>query len=311
MQHSRSTRWFLEHIRALHIAFAEFIKAPLANIVIVLVIGVAVTLPLCLYIALQNMQYVDTTWEITTPSISLYLKTSTEAADAQAFVKSLQVNKAIEKVTYISPEQGLQDFEKSSSFATASHLFQHNPIPPVIVVVPNQENRSPEALKALFATLKASSFVDEAQLDINWVTRLYDLVQIGEKVAQALGVLFGFLVILIVGHTLRSQLSHHMKEIQILRLIGATNAFIRRPLLYRGAIYGLLGGVIAWIILEIILGALQSPIAQLAETYRTSFTLSSLSFLRGAFLIIGVGFLGYIGAFLVAYQFLNLPEKVE
>lgn len=311
MIHNSFARWSLAHVRAIKVACVEFIRAPFINLLTVCVIGLAITLPLCLFIALENLQYVDSSWEISTPSISLYLKPATETADVDALRKSLESNAAIEKINYISPEQGLADFQKNTPFSGVIRLFQHNPIPGVLVVYPNAENRTPEAINALFMTLKQAPFVDLAQLDIKWITRLYDIILVGKKVTKALTLLFAFGIVLIIGHTLRTQLAHHIKEIQVLRIIGAPNAFIRRPLLYRGALYGLIGGILAWGAVLSLLSSLQAPISQLAQTYASSFQLESLSVSQGIVLLITAGLLGLIGAWVITTQFLNTPEHIE
>ena len=311
MVHNRIHHWFLQHLRAFKLACIEFIHTPFTNALTICVIGMAITFPLCLFIALENLQYVDSSWEISTPSISLYLKTSTQKADVEALTKSLQTNPAIEKITYISPEEGLTQFEKNTAFSNAIKLFQHNPIPGVLVVYPNEKNRTPDQINSLFTTLKQMPFVDLAELDMNWITRLYNIIQVGQKVTQALSLLFAFGIVLIVGHTLRAQLAQHLREIQVLRLIGATNAFIRRPLLYRGVLYGLFGGIVAWIAIASLLTELQSPISQLAQTYQSTFQLESLSWPQGVILLVIASVLGLIGAWIITAQFLNMPEQMD
>ncbi|MDP1574803.1 MAG: permease-like cell division protein FtsX [Coxiellaceae bacterium] len=311
MVHNRINQWFLQHLRALKLACIEFIHTPFTNVLTICVIGMAITFPLCLFIALENLQYADSNWEISTPSISLYLKTSTQKADVDALTKSLQTNPAIEKITYITPEEGLAEFEKNTPFTGTIKLFQHNPIPGILVVYPNEKNHTPDAINNLFTTLKQLPFVDLAQLDMNWVTRLYDIIQVGQKVTKALSLLFAFGIVLTVGHTLRAQLAHNLKEIRVLRLIGATNAFIRRPLLYRGVLYGLLGGVVAWVAIASFLTELQSPVSQLAQSYQSVFQLESLSLPQGIILLIVASLLGLTGAWIITAQFLNMPEQVD
>jgi cell division transport system permease protein len=154
-------------------------------------------------------------------------------------------------------------------------------------------------------------YVDIAQLDMNWVTRLYDMITIGKKITKALSLLFGFGVVLIIGLTLRSSLSSHVNEIQVMRLIGATNGYIRRPLLYRGMLYGFLSGVTAWILITLFLNTLASPVSQLAQTYKTPFQLQGLEFSQGVMLLCISALLGLISAWLITTQFLNRPEQMD
>jgi cell division transport system permease protein len=311
MVHNPMMRWLLAHSRALRIACAALVRAPITNFFTIAVIAIAITLPLCLFVTLQNLQKVDSAWEISTPSISLYLTASATEDETNDLLKTLKTNPNIKKVTYISPAEGLTEFEKSTRFTNLEKLFQHNPIPATVVIYLNYSHRTPEAVRTLFDQLKTAPIVDEGQLDINWVTRLYDIILIGEKLTKVLSLLFAAGIVLIIGHTLRAQLAHHLKEIQVLRLLGATNGFIRRPLLYRGTMYGLLGGAIAWTAITGLIFVLQSPVSRLAETYQATFTLSSLSWVSGVAMLVICGLLGFCGAFLITGEFLNLPEQVS
>ncbi|HLB55883.1 MAG TPA: permease-like cell division protein FtsX [Coxiellaceae bacterium] len=311
MTHSIFIRWLLSHVRAVKFAFSELLRAPISNFITLCVIGIAIALPVGFFVLLQNLQTVDTTWNISTPTISLYLKSDITSAQANNLIQSLQNNSDIAKINYVSPDQGLALFEKNTPFNNIGDLFQHNPIPGVVTVFPTTRNQNPQAINTLFQTLKALPLVDVAQLDVNWVTRLFDIVSIGKKITNAISLLFGFGVILIIGHTLRSSLSDHINEIQVMRLIGATNAYIRRPLLYRGILYGLLGSIIALLLILIFFSQLQSPIAQLAQTYQTPFHLQKISFLLSFKVLCASMLAGLIGAWIITTQFLNQPELTD
>ena len=309
--HQPLSRWLISHARAMQFCVREFIRSPFSNLITICVIGIALALPLGFFIILENLQYVGTIWDTNTPTISLYLKSNIMDAQANAMVQQLQKNKDVSRVTYISPNQGLAAFEQNTAFGDAVKLFQKNPIPGVIVVTPMMQDHDPKAIQMLYLALKQSPAVDIAQLDMDWVTRLFDVILIGKNLVKALSILFGFGVILIIGHTLRSSLSSHTKEIQVMKLIGATNAYIRRPLLYRGILYGLLGGVISLILVSALLSQIQAPVSQLAETYHTLFQLQTISLSAGFFVLLIASALGFISAGLIITQCLNLPEQVE
>lgn len=309
--HSQFTRWILSHIRAFRFALSELVRAPMTNFITVCVIGVAIALPLGFFVLLQNLQTVNRVWHASTPTISLYLKSDATPSQIDVLMQSLQHNKQIQKVSYISPNEGLKSFEKNTPFNNIAALFQKNPIPGLIIVSPATNNNNPDAINAVFLALKSLPLVDIAQLDMDWVTRLYDIVAIGKNMTQALSLLFGFGVIMIIGHTLRASLSHHIKEIQIMRLIGATHRFIRRPLLYRGMLYGLLGSIFAWLLIALFIRELQQPVSQLAETYHAPFQLQTVSFLLGSEITCAAIIAGFISAWLITTQFLNQPERME
>lgn len=303
--------WLNSHWRALQFAAREFIRTPFTNALTIIVIGVALALPLGFFIILQNLQHVDTLLGSSTPTISLYLKSNITDQQANAIIQQLRDNKDISTATYISPEQGLAAFEKNTMFGNAVKLFQKNPIPGVIVVTPIMQDHDVNSIQSLYQLLKQSPAVDIAQLDMDWVTRLFDVISIGKNFVNALSILFGFGVILIIGHTLRSSLSSHTTEIQVMKLIGATNAYIRRPLLYRGVLYGLFSGMIALILVTLFLSRLETPISQLADTYQTTFALQTISFSTGLSTLCISSILGLISAWLIITQFLMLPEQVE
>lgn len=307
----RVMHWMFSHGRAIRFAFNELIRSPIANFITVCVIGIAIALPLGFFILLENIQTADSAWNTSAPTISLYLKSNTTQTQVDSLMQALRANNNIKDISYISPEQGLKTFEKNSPFASVVNLFQKNPIPGVLVILPIKQNQNPTSINALYLSLKQLPSVDIAQLDMHWVTRLYDVILVGERVVKALSILFCFGVILIIAHTLRSSLVNHINEIQVMRLIGATRAYIRRPLLYRGVLYGLLGGIISWILVNVLIMQIQPPISQLAQTYHTLFHLQRITFLQGTLLLIFSALLGLISAWLIITQFLNMPEQMD
>ncbi len=308
--HSNFNRWMLAHVRAMRFAWIELLRSPILNTITIIVISIAIALPLGFFIVLKNLGQVDSTWN-SAPTISLYLKTSTTPTQVDATLQLLRANAQIAQAHYISPTQGLKAFQKNVSFSNVLSLFQSNPIPGVITVLPAPHYRSPSTIQTLFMSLKILPVVDTAQLDMNWVARLFDIIAIGKRLTDALTLIFGVAVILIIGYALRASLSGYSNEIKVMRLIGATNAYIRRPLSYCGVLYGLLGGFISWIWIVIFLGQLQSPILRLAQTYHSPFRLQPISLSQGAMVIIISALLGLISAWLISTQFLNQPEQMD
>jgi cell division transport system permease protein len=295
----------------MHCSLRELKRAPIINAITVCVIGITIALPLGFFILVKNLQVVHSNWNTNAPTISLYLKESISTQQLNDALQMLRTNTQIAQVNYISPAQGLAEFEKNTAFSAVLSLFQNNPLPGVITILPAPHYQNPNAINTLFLYLKTLPIVDVAQLDMNWVTRLFDILSIGEKITSALTVFFGIGIILIISHTLRTSLADHADEIQVMRLIGATRAYIRRPLLYRGILYGLLGGIVSLALTIVFFATLQSPIARLAQTYKTSFQLNTVSASQGMMVIFFSALLGLIGAWLIALQFLNQPEKID
>ena len=158
---------------------------------------------------------------------------------------NLSKNKNIASVVYISPEEGLKQFAQTDALREAIATLDKNPLPGVMVITPI-DNQTPDQLNTLFTNLKEIPLVDIGQLDLTWLRRLYDIIIIGKRLAYLLSIIFGLGVTLIIGNTIRLIMQSKRDEINVMKLVGATKSFIRRPLLYRGTLYGILGGIISW-----------------------------------------------------------------
>ncbi len=303
--------WLLNHVRACKFALIELLRSPIAQLVTIIVISIAVILPLGFFVVLKNLQHLNSKWNGNTPTISLYLKTDYDQDQIQDYISQLKSNNKIAEVHYISPDQGLINFEKTSQFGDILKKLPENPLPGIVTVLPTLSNQNPEAISALFTTLKQSPLVDVAQLDLEWVKRLYSAISIGEKITNALSVLFAIGVLMIIGNALRISLLSHLRDIRVLKLMGATDAFIRRPFLYRGVLYGVLGGLLACILLNIFITGLENPVSNLAQTYSTDFKLQTLSFFNGFVVLLLCGLLGFISSLVILNRFLAQAESVD
>jgi cell division transport system permease protein len=232
------TLWLLNHCRAFVFSIGDIVRSPIASILTLAVIGIAMALPTGMLVLLRNFQIISQHWQ-GQPSISLYLKQNTNQQQINTLIKTLTANPAIAKVDYISPNTGLKNFEQQTHFDQLVKQLKQNPLPPVIVVTPTPNHQSPEKLQTLLNFIKTMPGVDVGQLDLAWVKRLYYLISLGQRFTYTLAMLFALAVILIIGNTIRLTTQNHRQEIIVLRLIGATTSFIRRPLLYRGVLYGM------------------------------------------------------------------------
>ncbi|OGT98601.1 MAG: hypothetical protein A2298_02915 [Gammaproteobacteria bacterium RIFOXYB2_FULL_38_6] len=275
----------------------------------ILVIGIAMSLPAGFYTLLKNFQSISSHWN-GSPTISLYLKPHLIQSEIQSLMGTLKKRVDVDQVTYISPEEGIQQFEQYTQFKDVLSILGENPLPPVMVVTPTMQYQTPQALDLMVQAFAQMPQVDKAQLDVVWVKRLYQFVVLSHRLIQVLVILFSLGVILITGNTIRLALQKHESEIAILRLVGATPSFIRRPLLYRGILYGLLGGITAWILIALILMWLESPIEILVTSYGGTFTLQGLSFMSGIKIIFLSSVLSFIGAWLAVRPHLTAEENL-
>jgi len=272
----------------------EIFDNPFANFMTVLVIAIALALPAGLQILLDNGKNLSQSWDGAS-RISLYLKIDLNGNQIKGLADEIRQNLAVEKVDVILPDKALEDFSARSGFADAISQLDSNPLPPTLIIQPNDGHTSPTASEKLLAQFLKLPEVEQAQLDLDWVRKLYALLQLAEKAASALGMALGLAVLLIVGNTIRLSVQNRREEIEVVKLVGATDAFIRRPFLYTGFWYGLLAGILCWIILEISLIWLQKPVADLAGLYQSQFAISGLNFIQSLQLIgisCGLGLLG-------------------
>ncbi len=306
---SKWRHWLENHLRAFLFGMGELIRAPIASLMTLLVIGIAMAFPAGLYALLDNVQQFAKQWHHD-PSISLYLKSHLNDSQISTLILQLQNRTDIARVEYISPQQGLAQFRQQSDLNSALELLAQNPLPGIIVVTPRIDLRATDVLPNLLSSLNRLPNVETSQLDTIWVKRLYELMTLGERITYGLMILFGIGVALIVGNTMRMATQSHRQEIIVLKLVGATKAFIRRPMLYRGALYGVLGGMIAWLLVSVLFWWLRAPAQRLAESYHGDWHLQGLNNLTAFIIIIACALLGLIGSWLSVQHFLQAPEEI-
>ncbi len=272
----------------------DLLDNPFSNFMTVLVIAIALALPAGLQILLDNGKTLSQSWDGAS-RISLYLDINSSQTETEQLAETLKSHPAVELVDIIHPDQALKDFSASSGFADALAELDSNPLPPTLVIQPKSTHTSPEVSEKLLIEFKALTRVEKAQLDLDWVRKLHALIELAEKAASALGLALGLAVLLIVGNTIRLSVQNRREEIEVVKLVGATDAFIRRPFLYTGFWYGLCAGVLCWLILEVSLIWLDDPVTKLAGLYQSEFSINGLSLTQSFQLIClscGLGLLG-------------------
>ncbi len=300
--------WFIRHLQTFFYALGQLSRRPFSTLMTSAVIGIALALPAGLNVLLANAQQVTAGWDGAT-QISLFLKTSVSETQAQALAQQLRAMPQISSVRYISRAQALAEFKKLSGFGDALSMLEDNPLPSVLVVFPRMnESGGAAAVQMLLSQLRARPEVDMAQLDMQWVKRIYAMMEIISRGVWVLASLLALAVLLVVGNTIRLAIQNRRDEIVIIKLIGGTDAFIRRPFLYTGFWYGLFGGVLALLLIQGALLALAGPVANLAGLYNSGFRLSGLGLLHVAVLLGGGALLGLAGSWLAVGRHLREIE---
>ena len=299
--------WLLRHVQTLIGSLGRLAQQPLANILTVAVIGLALALPACLYALMSNARAASSDWNKSL-DISVYLKAGVSPAEATQLTESIRKRPEVAAADLIKANDALAEFKQHSGFGPALEALATNPLPHTVVVHPSAEFRTPAHLTSLSAQLQTLPGVDLVQLDTAWVQRFYTILDFIRRAVTLAAVLLGVGVIAIVGNTIRLDIQNRREEIEVTKLIGGSNAFVRRPFLYTGIWYGLGGGFIAWLTTLLVIGTLGGPVQRLAGLYGSQFRLTGLE-LRWSLLLIGVAaLLGWLGSWVATSVHLHRIE---
>ncbi len=289
--------WLLRHAQMSLSALGRLAGSPLSTAMTAAVIGIAIALPSGLYLLIDNVRQLTGNWDGGS-SISLFLQQSLDEKQARAVRDLIAQRRDVAEARLITRKQALEEFRRRSGFGEALDLLDHNPLPAVVLVRPTRVNSSARATERLAETLKQYREIDLVRVDLQWVRRLEAITHTLERGVMILAGLLSAAVLLIVGNTIRLEIQGRHHEIEVIKLVGGTDAFIRRPFLYEGVWYGLLGALIAIGLVIGGLGLMQGPVQRLAGLYQSAFSLDILT--SGTFLAVLAGgpMLGLGGAWL-------------
>ena len=280
-------------------------SSKLAGSLSILVIGIALSLPAGMYAMLQNAQGLVAQLS-GSPQISLFLHMDAKEDDVDGLRNRLAQYPAILRAEFVTRDQALEQLKESTGLSDVVGGLKQNPLPDAFVVYPRQgEAQALERLREDLAKLPA---VELAQLDSAWAYKLEALLNFGRVAVLILACLLSIALIAITFNTIRLQILTQRDEIEVARLIGATNGFIRRPFLYFGAIQGLLGGAMAWIIISLSMLLLNWQLEALSQLYTTQFSLHLLSPGDSLTLLLFSMYLGWLGAWLSVARHLSRLE---
>jgi len=267
----------------------------MASLLSVLVIAIALSLPVGLYLGLSQLQSFSRQIS-SAPQLSIFLGLDGDSNDAAAIDKRLSAHPDVGTYRFIGRAQALSDLKRSAGMADVLDDLKQNPLPDAFVVT-TRSNR-PETLEALRDEAKGWPKVAHVQLDSEWARKLDAALRFGRSVVAVLGVLLAAALVAVTFNTIRLQILTRREEIEVSKLIGATNPFIRRPFLWFGALQGLAGGILAWIIVAMAVHLLNRDLRVLAELYSLSFRLAGLNLPDAIGLLGSSALLGWLGAWL-------------
>ncbi len=293
--------WFWHHLDALRVTLARLVRAPVVTLLNVGVIGIALALPVGLYVALVNVQGVAHTLA-SDPQLSVFLALDASRADADKIAARLKQHAGVREARFVPRDQALKELKARTGLADVVDSLPQNPLPDAFVVLP--QNMAPLALEQLRDELRGWPKVTHVQLDTAWAQRLQAGLRLARLSVWLLATLFAFALVAVTFNTIRLQVLTRREEIEVSKLIGATDPFIRRPFLYFGTLQGLAGGMAAWVIIWAGILLLNSTLSELAQLYAASFELRHLTPEDSLSLLAFSAGLGWFGSWLSVNQHL-------
>jgi cell division transport system permease protein len=287
--------WLSQHFRTIGATLGKLARAPLANLLNAIVIGVALAFPAAFHVLLSNLQTL-TQQVLSAPQLSVFIARNADAADAARIKARLDQHPQVHKYRYIPRSEALKELRASTGLADVIDSLERNPLPDTFVVDATETGAKP--LDALRDEIAGWPGVEQVQLDSRWAQRLEALLYLGRLVVLLLGALLAFALIAVTFNTIRLQVLTQRDEIEVSRLFGATHAFIRRPFLYFGTFTGLAGGLAAWGIVLVGVYLFNDGLAELSRVYGIAIRLEPIAMRDGASLLGFAAGLGWLGAWL-------------
>ncbi len=255
-------------------ALRELGAQPIATLLTVMVIGIALALPGSLNLLVQNGRNLAGGWE-SARDFSIYMNVGSTESDAEKLAQELRGMQFVESVDITLAEEALAEFRESSGLGDVLDMLESNPLPHTLVVRP-AEFAAPGELADLGAELGARNTIDLVKIDTQWVARLNAILDFLNRIVIIASILLITAVIIIVGNTIRLDIQSRRDEIEVVKLLGASDGFVRRPFLYVGLWYGLIGGAVALLLLFGSGWLLTEPLERLIGLYETDLQLLGL-----------------------------------
>ncbi len=296
------------HLRNLVSSFRRLATTPFQSIMTVLVIAIAMALPAGLYVGVYNIERLGSGIEVSA-RMSVFLNPAATKEMIDTLMVAVDARSDVESVVFISADLALEEFRKTSGFGDSLDMLETNPLPPAFQITPARAMIGDQAaLKALVAWLEEQDIVDEVSLDLAWLQKLHALVEAGRQVVLGLGIALAIGVLLVMGNTIRMAIESRRDEIVVVKLIGGTDGYVRRPFLYSGVWYGLLAGLLAWFLVWLGFLSLTGEVERLAKLYQSDYVLAGPGFLALLTLVGGGGALGLVGAWVAVFGHLKTIE---
>jgi cell division transport system permease protein len=299
--------WWAHHRYSCRDSLQRLLNDPWQSFLTWLVVAIALILPAILYLGLNHAQQVGKHWQGST-TMSAYIQYHAQPLAIQSLQQRLNDWLQVAELEVITPEKAQQEFQQYSGLGDVLASLEVNPLPTVLTITPHAEYHSPEQLQELQSLLQAEPLIDAVQLDLGWLRRLQAIMNVAQHSVLALACLLAFGVLLIIGNTIRLAIENRRDEIVVVKMVGGTDGFVRRPFLYTGFWYGIGGGGCALVILMLTSLWLNDPVQALLSLYSSGYTLTWMSWGYSLIMVLGAGVLGWMGAWLAVSRHLKHIE---
>ena len=300
--------YFERHAQTCVASLGRLARAPLSTLLTIGVISAALAIPACLYLLVQNARSVGSAYSGAL-DMSVYLKLGEPEARAQALAERIGRRADVESTRVVTAREGLAQFREWSGFGTALDALKDNPLPHAVIVRPRLSERdAATTLGELKDALSARPGVDQVSVDAAWVRRFLAILDVIRRTLGILALVLAGAVLVVVGNTIRLDIDVRRPEIEVTKLVGGSDGFVRRPFLYGGLWYGLGGGVCAWLVVSLFTLGLSGPVSRVAAAYGSTYALHGLEARAVLALVIGGGLLGWAGAWAAATRHLRRIE---
>lgn len=294
--------WISHHTRSLLDVLTRLARAPVTNILNIAIIGVALALPTGLYIGLKSLQsFVAAT--PAEPQLTVFMKLDASAPQIEEIGNRLRKHAGVRNTRYVSREDALAELKRNAALGDVLAGLEGNPLPAAFVV--DARDATAPALEKLQSELSAWPKVEQVKLDSDWARRLEAIVRLGRAIVIMLASLLGFALVAVTFNTIRLQILTRREEIEVSRLIGATDAFIRRPFLYYGFVLGLAGGVVGCAMVAGGVVWLNRHLSDLSQLYATELRLNLVPLVDLVSIVAFTAALGWLGAWLSVTRHLS------
>ena len=304
---SRIYSWRNHHRLVAAQSIQRLIATPVSSIMTILVLAIAITLPAALNVAITNVAKL-TGQASDNVQMSVYLEKATSDTSGRKLAKQMANWDGVSSASYVSPQQAKDSFRTMEGFVEIIDSLPENPLPGVIVLILSDQSLNVNQAEALRQQALALRDVASAKIDLEWLQKVHAIVGLAQQIAAVLSVLLAIGVVLVVGNTIKLSIDTRREEIIVTKLVGATNAFVRRPFLYMGLWFGASGALIALILINACKYALTSAIDSLSLVYGGNIELTGLGFTNSLTLLLMGAMLGWLGAWLAASQHIRALE---